>query len=447
MTRSSKELAKRLRFLRMPQPDFFRRRYWLAGIAVTAGGFALWLLLSLVVRERQFLPGPVSQNHATFGDRCDACHTSFASVRDESCLVCHAARIHSDLEVATPACRDCHVEHRSAEVFLAVGNRSCVTCHGSLETARPSQNVEARVATFAAHPPFTPLREGASDKAALRFNHRVHLGSSRMPVDDPVTCASCHRPQRDGLRMEPIVFETHCQRCHRQDGLGPLADLEALHETPEVVREDLRRQLLVLAVDRGDEIFRGQEQRLPGIRARPPADTSATLAAYEDRWLADADAKLYEPFEHPVEVGLTQRLSGEATAPGEGPSLLDEQKYCFLCHVGTPPPAGDGTASAGLAQVQETRVPARWLLRGEFSHRAHDMVGCATCHDRVEQSVLTADVNLPANAICGDCHVDGSARSAGTGCMLCHLYHDTSKDLGLRAARRKEVSLDVLHGR
>ena len=115
MARSSKELAKRLRFLRIPQPDFFRSRYWLVGLAATAAGFGLWLLLSLVVRERQFLPGPVSQNHATFGDRCEACHSSFASVRDEACLVCHTGRIHSDLEVGTPKCRDCHVEHRNAE--------------------------------------------------------------------------------------------------------------------------------------------------------------------------------------------------------------------------------------------------------------------------------------------------------------------------------------------
>jgi hypothetical protein len=97
--------------------------------------------------------------------------------------------------------------------------------------------------------------------------------------------------------------------------------------------------------------------------------------------------------------------------------------------------------------VVDTKLPSRWLLRGEFSHARHDKLPCATCHRGVEDSALTADVNLPAHAVCVQCHADGVAQSAGTGCMLCHLYHDTSRDPAKRAAARPALTIDKLLGR
>jgi hypothetical protein len=98
------------------------------------------------------------------------------------------------------------------------------------------------------------------------------------------------------------------------------------------------------------------------------------------------------------------------------------------------------------------------LKRGEFDHRAHDKIRCETCHGvlsppqpwgakpGVEESEATSDVNLPARELCQNCHADGSQQSAGTGCMLCHLYHDTTKDPMLRRAPETEQSLDALMG-
>ena len=62
------------------------------------------------------------------------------------------------------------------------------------------------------------------------------------------------------------------------------------------------------------------------------------------------------------------------------------------------------------------------------------------------QSALTTDTNLPRNDTCLQCHVDGVQQSAGTNCMLCHLYHDTSKDPALRALKRKELTIEKLKG-
>src|SRR6185436_11830236 len=110
MARASKDLAKRLRFDRFPKPDFFRRWYWLVGVIFVIVGGVSWYGLHAGTKQRQYLPGPISQVHASFGDR-----------------------VHSTIEVTTPDCASCHVEHRATGVFLAVANASCVDCHGDLK--------------------------------------------------------------------------------------------------------------------------------------------------------------------------------------------------------------------------------------------------------------------------------------------------------------------------
>ena len=74
MARASKDLAKRLRFDRFPRPDTFRRWYWLVGLLCIAAGAGAWYGLHTTTKQRQYLPGPVSQGHASFGDRCETCH-------------------------------------------------------------------------------------------------------------------------------------------------------------------------------------------------------------------------------------------------------------------------------------------------------------------------------------------------------------------------------------
>jgi hypothetical protein len=233
--------------------------------------------------------------------------------------------------------------------------------------------------------------------------------------------------------MQPVKFGPHCQRCHKQEVTGagrpgepgapeglPIG-IEALHDKPDVIRPDLLTKLAAAAVDH-PEIFERVDSMLPGIRSRAPADASRTLDEYRTRWLDRLEGELYQAF--------------DATTP-----LLDHNKKCLLCHVQT-----GARAPGALPVLAETKIPARWLRRGEFAHGAHEMLACRTCHANVEQSSATSDVNLPARELCARCHVDGAARSAGVSCALCHLYHDTSKDRTLHVKNRKEVSLDVLDG-
>ncbi len=229
MARNGKDLAKRLRFDRFPPPDFFRRWYCLVGVVAVVGGGVAWWALHAGTQQRQYLPGPVSQGHASFGDRCETCHAPYAGVPTDACLGCHTDRTHSKFEVTTPDCASCHVEHRATGVFLAVSNASCVDCHGELRTTRDRPEIQRSVRTFADHPELGPLRAGHRDEAAIRFDHALHLSTTKIDAADALACAQCHVPAKDGARMLPITFEQHCKRCHAQSGLGPDASVEVVH--------------------------------------------------------------------------------------------------------------------------------------------------------------------------------------------------------------------------
>lgn len=433
MARNSKDLAKRLRFDRFPRPDFFRRWYWLVGVLFVLVGGASWYGLHAGTKQRQYLPGPVSQGHASFGDRCETCHASYAGVPTDACLGCHADRTHSKFEVKTPDCASCHVEHRATGVFLAVSNASCVDCHGDLQTKNEHPEIQHAIRTFADHPELGPLRAGRRDEAAIRFDHKLHLASTKINPDDKLSCSKCHVPAKDGALMLPITFEQHCKKCHAQSGLGPDSSVEVVHAAPDVVREDLKAKLLFAAVNNPDGIFGSTDPGLPGRVRRDPLDASVSLAAFIDPTnaksaLAKAEAKLYQPL--------------DPTVTGGASSLLDANKYCFLCHD------EDGTRAAGeLPKIKPTKIPTRWLVHGSFSHRTHDLLKCEHCHPDVRDSAETADVNLPKKDVCQRCHIDGETQSAGTSCMLCHLYHDTSKDHVLRDSRRKEITIEAIFGK
>jgi len=426
--RSSKDLAKRLRFDRFPRPDRFRRSYALLGIVAMLAGVGGWFLLNRTMHDRQYLPGPVSQAHATFGDRCDNCHDQFHSVRNEACLKCHEVRVHSEFEPRTPHCAECHVEHRGGQTLLALSNANCVDCHRQLVTKRSPAIIQAEIPTFAAHPTFAPLRAGQTDRAALRFNHRIHLTSDKIAKADTLTCASCHQPNRAGTLMLPIRFEPHCKRCHKQELQGPTGSIEALHKSPEVVRADLIAQLSVVGIRDADAIFAPAAPHLPGRRA-DVIDDSHSLREYQERWLTKFEDALYKP--------LQEAPPG---VPRQG--LLELNKYCYLCHF-----PGAATAADQRPSIEATHIPRKWLLHAEFSHRRHELIACKECHASAATGELTTDINLPNKERCARCHVDGVLQSAGTACVSCHLYHDTSRRAALRAGRRREQTTEVFTGK
>src|SRR6185369_5511611 len=174
---------------------------------------------------------------------------------------------------------------------------------------------------------------------------------------------------------------------------------------------------------RPEELFAANRAVLiPGRAERGPIDEARSLKEFAQRWRGILETALYAPFT-------------ESDRP------IEKNTHCFLCHLEKP-----GRDELDLPLVAETRIPTRWLTHGEFSHRRHDRLACVTCHPDVETSAVTADVNLPHRAVCAECHADGRAQSAGTACIGCHLYHDTSKDRRRRAGQ-PQLTVDVLRGR
>ena len=409
--RSSKDLAVRLRFDRFPPLDPFRRRFALVGIAAVLLAGGVWALTQWGIGSRQYLPKPVTANHATFGDRCETCHDAFQNAPDARCLACHPGEVrtaelagigrvtfaHSPFALAEKPCASCHLEHLGDSGLRDVPDVACVSCHGDLE-ARPGAPEVQSLTSFAVHPEFAPLRPGQSDPTRLRFNHKIHLTTDRI-TNEKLACGSCHRLNARGLLMQPIEFERDCRRCHAQEVSGPIAAIEVPHESPETIRRFLDEKLLAIGAEDADQIFGERNTFLPGRTDRGPIDESRSLRAFRNTWVAKLEAELYKPFD-------------------DQKPLLESNKLCFLCHLSERPYQG-----RELPVVAKTDLPTVWFRDARFGHLRHAKVACEQCHARIRESGDTADVNLPGKALCESCHAADSMRSAGTRCVLCHIYH------------------------
>jgi hypothetical protein len=434
--RSSKDLAVRLRYDRFPPLDPFRRRFALLGIAAVLVGIGVWVATQWWIGSRQYLPGPVTANHATFGDRCETCHDAFRNAPDPRCLACHPGEkrvaelpdlgrvefAHSPFAPAEDACATCHLEHLGASGLRDVPNAGCVSCHGDLRTRPGAPEVAAALTDFAGHPEFAALRPGRTDPGRLRFNHQLHLTTDRI-TNEKLECAKCHRLDTRGLLMKPIEFERDCRRCHAQEVPGPTSAIEVPHEPPETIRRFLDEKLLALGAQDADQIFGERNTFLPGRTDRGPIDESRTLRAFRDSWVGKLEKELYKPFED-----------------SKPKPLLESNKLCFLCHLAERPFEG-----RELPVVAKTDLPSRWLRHARFGHLAHAKVACEQCHVAIRESADTAQVNLPGKALCETCHAADATRSAGTDCVLCHVYHASRKPDAAEIAART-VPLPALLG-
>lgn len=182
--------------------------------------------------------GPLSSNHAGFGQDCGTCHTPFEAVTSDKCGGCHekfgnelgsfsfsshylyqsgdfrrAVSGQSENEEES-ACYTCHVEHVGWEAQITrVADSQCLTCHdyGSFNEG---------------HPEFDFAAEGKPDDANLKFPHTLHVNQVmglKDLADHEAACIYCHNADAEGQNFQDIRFAQHCASCHLTgDGIDAL---------------------------------------------------------------------------------------------------------------------------------------------------------------------------------------------------------------------------------
>ena len=206
--------------------------------ALGIAGLVLGILLTNMLFDSGNIVsnGPLSSNHSNFENDCTKCHSKFslsngimAAVQDNKCLACHQnvtgnvksfvfashyvyrsfdkrrATVKDSILVQETACLSCHPEHsgRDSEIINAADTK-CLACH-----QYDSFNQ--------GHPQFQFAREELADRANLKFTHIFHVKElqRRGKVGSlEEACFTCHQPQADGKRFQPIRFEGICSDCH-----------------------------------------------------------------------------------------------------------------------------------------------------------------------------------------------------------------------------------------
>jgi hypothetical protein len=444
--------------------NYFKKTFpiphWRRVLSVVFTGIGLlWLAWALLARsEKPFNAGPVSHGHAMI--KCADCHITPAAwgtkVTDESCKVCHQGPQHHAREDTSKdiPCMDCHAEHKGAMHLAATSEAACTQCHKDLKPNGQFKFVVASAHAISGfsksdgHPDLRVFENRTTDPGTLKFNHSVHMKKGLLDIHGKgqvLECSDCHRlgatralwtyadpnivppptvewgpseqrPARD--LMEPLTFNKNCSNCHSllfseeitapvTHGIQPVV-LRPWIETqftdfikthPAVLAEAMRvgigpTNLVEQAFDQRFGV--GPHPHLAGRRDRAPPRNAAEWVKQK---MDDTDRLLWG-------------------------------KTCKECHSLTYLNAGDRPladcpATSTIPCVPKPNVTVRWMNHAVFDHKAHEMVKCEGCHDKVRESKDTADVLLPHTQVCETCHAPSEAK-AGSSCSECHAYHDWS---------------------
>ena len=443
-----------------------RKLFTLAGIApgkrVTAwlltllivGAFVAWPVWSFltpakasapvgaVVADASWSPGALSTPHAALEQNCKACHNkSFTAVQDTSCRSCHAStHDHADmrrLAAATPdltwdakmrqavattfgrspgRCVDCHQEHHGPQM-VATPQHLCSDCHQALHAKLPDTKI-ANVGDFTnSHPQFraavlqTPgpelrftrvsLDSNPQENTGLKFPHALHLSGTNAVAQmarrqgqvqagtKGLDCADCHTPNSDGS-FKQISMEENCQSCHslafaRSD--GTVRTLR--HGDPASVVGELRDFYAV----------------------HPPAPPVGLMGGR--RRPGDFAAEM-------LRASYGSAVGGRVSQGEQAiRAVFQKGGACYDCHAVVAPTGGGMNY-----RIAPVSLPARYMLKGWFDHRAHSTQTCASCH-AANASNNSADLMLPKIAECRTCHAGENAHAGQvrSTCAMCHSYH------------------------
>ena len=407
-----------------PEVDY-AAAYTLRRPLLTKGALAVFLTLAAVVvvialplagALRAFQPGAISERHqhANAGGPigCFDCHTPWKGPTATSCQQCHKRTDHQERQTFTPACSECHLEHRAKDRLALVSNARCVDCHGDMQVKGGGSPRFARNVTGfpEGHADFSvtlagggrlPVTEAVArraDPGTVRLDHARHLkpGLITPKGRETLKCEDCHQPGNGPTGLMRIDYKRDCNRCHRLNFDDARPDEEVRHGEPRDVYFDL------LGIYQTNEGRMGslQERRRVIIRT-PGADLGLNVTASVKAQVEEAENHVY-------------------------------RSACIKCH------AVDMNARP-YPTVARARLQGEWLPYSHFDHRKHletqiRGLTCETCHAGAAASRATADVLLPGIEMCGGCHGPGKPpgnaerRSARNDCRECHAYHPGKKE-------------------
>jgi predicted CXXCH cytochrome family protein len=391
--------------------------------------------------------GPLLAAHRTAGiaTDCQACHTTpFVMVQDVACLACHRDLTeHVDLGVhpeelfAGERCASCHREHNEPALISRQDKSLCVDCHEAPnEWENGGENGPQAVTGFTAssHPEFRfallqPQGPGGAhgwavnrvapgvgeprETSNLKFTHKVHLDVEKVQqqtTGDALHCESCHTLKDDGEHFEPITMDQHCRSCHS-------LSFDVFEPELELPHGDLRAAIVAMEAhfirEFTDPTLRRQRaatklRRVPGKRDSAASCSGSGLDCGRAEALKEAEYQF-------ADTG------------------------CITCHVVVETDLQDIN---DRWLVQPIRVTGDWYPHGRFDHSSHlsqdrDEPGevCESCH-AVSDSEESADILIPGQDNCLDCHAEDSGQGVAVNCVGCHVFHRETATLSLTV--RKE---------
>jgi predicted RNA-binding Zn-ribbon protein involved in translation (DUF1610 family)/cytochrome c551/c552 len=426
--------ARRARPTRLEQTWLTKRKpAWILFLSILAIGLILpavshwspgltkFLAHAPLASTVSWNPGALDPAHRFFGDDCKQCHPrAFLQVRDDACLTCHKEiAAHADpAKFNMPAlgetrCATCHQDHQGLTGLVRTDQRLCADCHSDLKkrTKDASQladvkdfgklhpefrvNLPAWNATGQFAPQLMVLSEGLKETSGLKFNHAKHLKPELNSPKGPKTlvCATCHKVDAGGLRMQPIAFETACHDCHSLgfDTFAP--EREVPHARVAEVVNVLDDYYAKLALEGGYN-----DAAAPGFvqQRRRPGDP---------------------------ELSRQQQVEGLAWAREKSRKVADSVftgRACVTCHTVMPPTAGTPW------KIAPVRVAGQWYGDAKFTHVKHGTMACKDCH-LAEQSSAATDLLIPGIANCRQCHAgEGGGSKVASTCIECHGYHQST---------------------
>ncbi len=462
---TQKQIAKRYEDkvdYRNTRTPWRRARFWLS-LVLSGSALAAIYYSQEKTSPEFFNTGPLSRHHSNLESNCAACHQpeetrdghfvqvvndrfrngapSFERI-DQACESCHTQHsFHEPNVVDNRSCSACHQEHQGPGPMTATTDRDCASCHNNSavmqasaelgtklpathfhlnpkivsftgarpvipQVPRPPQGYTATFASFSqGHPDWELQRQNIRDPDTLRFNHRLHMTGSGIPLTRNGTkldCNYCHKQEADGRYMQRVSFEANCQECHSLQFDVKNPDLQLPHGDAQLVRTFLR----TLPAQYGEFA-----RRKRGIAS---------------------DAAVTEFTTQQIRQLLTQFSSGEELEravfftkdPYKGAQQSDattRAKYagCAFCHEVKQTVA----ASYPMPEVTKPVLIDRWLTHGAFNHAKHTMTDCRTCHAAAEGSSLTSDVLIPTKESCTSCHAPQGTAANASQCTTCHVYH------------------------